>query len=715
MKKPTGPLLMRATLCLLAALFLTATGAWAGPTTAAQARKVVMNWLAREAAPMGCPLGREIKGVQTFNDDTGAPSYYVVFLNPSGVVFLPADDLVEPIIGFGSATTSYDPSPANPVGALVSRDIPGRVLQARRLEAKNQPLAPDDPRAKARQKWDSLAAGNTGSEYSGVSSLSDVRVAPMVQSTWHQAGADGSIPKVGSPCNYPCYNYNTPPDGYSGYSYNGISGFCDGYGYNYVSGCVATAMAQIMRYWQYPTAPPAGLSVASYKIKIDGTAYTDYFWGGSLAGGAYNWANMPLSPKTLAAAGTLTTDQCKEIGSLCADAGCAVNMSYGMGGSTSYPNYAAYALVQYFNYSNAIAAYAGFSSGTEQNVPSAIRDNMINSSLDGGFPAMFGIYQSPNNNGHAVVCDGYGYNSGTYYNHINFGWSGNANNWYNPPNLDTTDGFDTITYVVYDIYPSGSGEIVSGRVTANGSAPLGGVTVTANGPGGPYTTTTSNGSGNIAAGIYSFRLPSNSTFTISASLNSYSFTPRIVTTGTSVNAYTPPSTPGDAPTRMVSLACGNIWGVNFNSGTPALTLNQALDNNQLTFTSGGDASWFADSTTSYYGGSSARSGTITDSQYSYLQTTVKGPGTLSFYWQVSSEAGYDYLDLWIGSTDTDWISGTGGGWTQKTYSIPAGVHTITWVYSKDPSGYDGYDCGWVDQVVYNRGGSQSALLLLLLN
>jgi hypothetical protein len=89
----------------------------------------------------------------------GNPAYYVVYLHPAGLVLQPADDLVEPIIGFWPDGV-YDPSPVNPLGALVSRDIPGRVLQTREAETavlgKGAPLAPHTPQAKAQRKWDWL-------------------------------------------------------------------------------------------------------------------------------------------------------------------------------------------------------------------------------------------------------------------------------------------------------------------------------------------------------------------------------------------------------------------------------------------------------------------------------------------------------------------------------------------------------------------------------
>ena len=68
-----------------------------------------------------------------------------------------------------------------------------------------------------------------------------------------------------------------------------------------------------------------------------------------------------------------------------------------------------------------------------------------------------------------------------------------------------------------------------------------------------------------------------------------------------------------------------------------LSLKQALDNNYLTFTTGGNASWSGQTAVSFYGGSSAQSGVLGGSQSAWLQTTVVGPGALSFSWKVSSE------------------------------------------------------------------------------
>ncbi|MEK7477444.1 MAG: hypothetical protein AAB152_17620 [Candidatus Coatesbacteria bacterium] len=132
----------------------------------------------------------------------------------------------------------------------------------------------------------------------------------------------------------------------------------------------------------------------------------------------------------------------------------------------------------------------------------------------------------------------------------------------------------------------------------------------------------------------------------------------------------------------------------------ALTLGEAVDNVPLAWTTGGNANWFPETAVTYFGGDAAQSGDINNSQSCYLQTTVTGPGALTFYWRVDSESGFDYLTFLIdGTPQAGAISGS-VAWTQKTFAIPAGAHTLRWQYSKDGSVTTGADAGWVDQVVF---------------
>ncbi|MEW6556274.1 MAG: T9SS type A sorting domain-containing protein, partial [Elusimicrobiota bacterium] len=136
------------------------------------------------------------------------------------------------------------------------------------------------------------------------------------------------------------------------------------------------------------------------------------------------------------------------------------------------------------------------------------------------------------------------------------------------------------------------------------------------------------------------------------------------------------------------------------------SLGDAVDNTSLSWTTGGNANWFGQSSEYYYGGDASESGDISDSQSSYIQTAVVGPGTLKFYWKVSSESGWDHLRFYIDTTKQDEISGT-VNWGQKTYTIYSGNHTLKWSYEKDTIYSNGSDCGWLDKVEWTgTAGSQ---------
>jgi hypothetical protein len=126
-------------------------------------------------------------------------------------------------------------------------------------------------------------------------------------------------------------------------------------------------------------------------------------------------------------------------------------------------------------------------------------------------------------------------------------------------------------------------------------------------------------------------------------------------------------------------------------------LSDALDTS-LSFATGGDADWFSQTATRYHDGDAARNGEITHDQESWMQTTVSGAGTISFYWKVSSENNCDYLEFYIDGARQDRISGS-EDWHKMTYEITgSALHTLEWRYVKDGSWDSGSDCGWVDKV-----------------
>jgi len=470
---------------------------WARPTTPQQAEKVVTGWLKADARPLGASIGWQVIKVETFTDDNGKPIYYIVYLRPYGFVIVPADDLIEPIIGFADDGT-YNPSVQNPLGALVRQDLSGRVAA---VQANHSPQVKALTIPDAQSKWQRFISLAVISESCfttlGLSSLSDVRVGPLLQSRWAQANV----------CNKNCYNYYTPN--------------------NYPCGCVATVMAQLMRYHQHPA---SGIGLHSFTIKVDGNPQTAFTLGGDGSGGAYNWSDMIMLPDC-----NTTDTQRRAIGALCYDAGISVNMAYRSDGSSSDTFMAKNALTNIFKYQNAINGY-----NDGDNIGPALI-GMVNPNLDCGSPVILGILREKG--GHAVLCDGYGYNALTLYHHLNMGWAGNDDAWYNLPNVEARYTYTSVAMCVYNIFISGRGEIISGSVTDVLGNPVGEAAVTAEGGGELYNAMTR------ANGIYALaNIPSATTYTVSVTKPGYVFTEQTVTTGTSSD---------------LSSSSGNRWEINF--------------------------------------------------------------------------------------------------------------------------------------------------------
>jgi hypothetical protein len=431
----------------------------------------------------------------------------VVTLKPAGFVVIAADDELEPVLAF-ALKGQFVGKAGNPLFDMLLKDTETRIHRARLdIAAKRQPSA---ERTRAKAKWAMLTAGLTPEVTAGppspITTVDDECVAPLVQTEWSQSTTDYGTPM---------YNYYTP-----GPNFFASPGSAN----NYVCGCVATAMAQVMRYWQWPQGP---VGTASFPVTVDGAPANQALRGGNGAGGAYDWADMVLVPGS-----SVTAQQCQAIGALTADAAASVNMEYDMGGSDeSGANPSAAVMRDVFNYANA----ASIDSGSITQYLAAIRPN-----LDAGQPVMLSI--SGPAGGHEVVCDGYGYTTGTIYHHLNVGWgpywAGLDDVWYNLPEIDPPESgytFDSVDAVYYNMNPTTTGEIISGRVTQADGTPVSGVLVTLTGA--TVRTGTTN-----AEGIYVFTgVPSNTSWTVLPSGGgawAYSPAQQMVTMGQS-NDYGP--------------------------------------------------------------------------------------------------------------------------------------------------------------------------------
>jgi len=271
------------------------------------------------------------------------------------------------------------------------------------------------------------AASSWAAYRQGVAPVSEkaTTVGPLCQTTWSQENDYGSGPNL--------YNNYCP----------------GGTGTNQaVTGCVATAMAQIMKYWNYPT---KGISSSSY-VDNQSNGYQENY--GTLsynyATTTFDWANMPVPMLTT----TSTTTQIDAVGTLMYAAGVSVQMDYSPNGSgalvlTAEANYdgvsasAQTSYVKYFGYQNVIEGI-GLSSSTTHasiNVTSAqFADSIIAELNASRLVQMEG--DDATQGGHTWVLDGYETSPSTMF-HMNWGWSGYSDGFFAVTNLDPSDGGST--------------------------------------------------------------------------------------------------------------------------------------------------------------------------------------------------------------------------------------------------------------------------------
>jgi probable HAF family extracellular repeat protein len=127
------------------------------------------------------------------------------------------------------------------------------------------------------------------------------------------------------------------------------------------------------------------------------------------------------------------------------------------------------------------------------------------------------------------------------------------------------------------------------------------------------------------------------------------------------------------------------------------------DTYELTnFTSTGAAAWFNQTANSHDGVEAWQSGPLDDDEASSLETTVIGPGTLTFWWMVESEECCDPLEFSVGGATLASMAGQ-VPWQQEIFELAPGNHTLRWRYTKDGSVAVGRDAGWVDAVLFTPG------------
>lgn len=202
-------------------------------------------------------------------------------------------------------------------------------------------------------------------------------------------------------------------------------------------GCVATALAQVMRYYRWPLHSQGS---HSYYHSTYGTLAVDYD-----ADGAYNYDLMPES-------GATSSEQADELSKLCYHVGVAVDMEYTTSQSGAYMHYIPGAVTGYFKYDRTLRYL------TSTNVGTQLFNSYIRQSIAEGCPVPFAGQTSNGSSAHAFVLDGYD-ESGRY--HVNWGWMGLNDGYYY---ITDMQGYNYYQSAVTGLRPDTVGTSVANEV-----------------------------------------------------------------------------------------------------------------------------------------------------------------------------------------------------------------------------------------------------------
>lgn len=323
-------------------------------------------------------------------------NYFYIFntVSPLGFIIVSADDNVIPVLGY-SDENNFDP---NNIPPNCAKWLEGYKNEIRYVIENNVSETQE-----IRNDWVNLKSNNPVSSGSRSGS-----VAPLVQTHWNQS---------------PHYNDLCP--------YNNTASE------RTVTGCVATAMAQIMKYWNYP---PHGYGSHNYSCPGYGNQAANF------GATTYQWNQMPY----------VVSSTNNAVATLMYHCGVSVDMNYGItsngGGGSS---------AQTLDVANALKTYFGYSSTTQglyqSNYSPAQWIQLLKSELDAARPVQYAGTGS--GGGHSFVCDGYDQND---WFHFNWGWGPTGPDGYfpvnalNPGSLGTgggTGGYNSNQRAIIGIQP----------------------------------------------------------------------------------------------------------------------------------------------------------------------------------------------------------------------------------------------------------------------
>lgn len=322
--------------------------------------------------------------VYTAFSDRGEACYYVFNIGDTGFVIIAGDDHYRPVIGY-SEEGIFDPDDMAPALVDYLEGVRQGVMEAAASAAAQPAVAAD---------WAMLE--KTGRMVSRHGGREDEY---LVETKWNQ--------------NYP-YNYFCPEGA------GGPGGHC-------YAGCVATAAAQLMRYWSHPI---QGQGSHTYYPE-------DHPEYGPLTANfgetTYDWANMPNSISS-----SSPIEQIEAVALLIYHAGVSVDMNYRPSSSGAVTGLLCQTMPAYFFYTDQMANLYREEYTHEEYM------QLIIKAIDMNWPMVH------RGGGHAYVLDGYNDNDMV---HFNWGWSGSSDGWFNIDEHGYTEGESVIyNYVPAEIY-----------------------------------------------------------------------------------------------------------------------------------------------------------------------------------------------------------------------------------------------------------------------
>ena len=362
----------------LIALLLLPVIAFAAPVSKNQARSlgenffnksIQVNRVQKKKANFISRQQPGMKKVRMSNGDSYAP-YYIFNNEDGGFVIVAGDNCATPILGY-STEGNIDPNNL----PIQLEELLNAYAEEIQLAVENN----DQPTDSIAKLWETYSRAPQSQNATAV-------VNALIATSWSQS---------------PYYNNLCPADA----SLSNMGGHPS-------TGCVATAMAQIMKYWEYPE---MGKGNKSYKSRYYGTLSANF------ANTTYDWNNMPLKLSS-----TTTSVQNNAVATLMYHCGVAVEMNYNSDGQGSSGAY-----VVDYGYGRASAekafrTYFGYASTLqgktwEQSISATSWKNMLKAELDNKRPVLYAGYNPNGSGGHAFICDGYDNND---LFHFNWGWGG---------------------------------------------------------------------------------------------------------------------------------------------------------------------------------------------------------------------------------------------------------------------------------------------------